>query len=388
MKLTKLVYMQIFKSVFILMQSLLFLAACDTSLTKEIDFNPDFTPRLSVNAYLDGGNGYFVIRIMESFSLAERTSLQEIEIIRNGEIRLFKDGEIIRTIPGPIDMSRKIDNYGFGWKWGQNGYHTILTGIDIFPGSIYRLEVDIEGFPMAVAASVMPEAPVFTASIDTSVQVVRKKVKEVSSAGYYLYNFGGFEYGEYPERYWPLSVLVNIHDNTFYKALDVFKMQFFYVKNTPFASNSRTWGLGASDALMFLADGMDYRLLETENFDLYLFSLLTAKDIFFSDALRIFYTAVDESIHKTGYNIHYEDDPDIEKITVHNLLFFRVRNITPATYKYNNSMSLQYEGGSVLMEPEIVVGNIEGGYGGFSVHNTTTLQILEWETYEYRKKEK
>jgi len=388
MKLSNSKYVKILKSVFIIAPSLLFLAACDFTMIKDLVIFPDFTRKLSVTAYIDSEIGCFDIRIMESIGIAATPRVEEIEIIRNGEIRLYKDGEIMRTISGPFDMSRKILAFGDQWKWGQNGCQKFLSGIDIFPGSFYRLEVEIEGFPMAVATSVMPEAPVVSASIDTSVQMVKKNIKEVYSAGFYLYNFRGFEYDNYPERYWPLSVRVNVRDRNFYTTLDIFMTEYHFVNNTFLGGSTRNWGIGASDASIFLADGMNQGLMNNENVDLYLFSLLTAKDIFFSDALRTFYTAVDESIHKTNDdNSHYEDNPDFEKVVVNHSLILRVRNITPATYNYYNSLRLQLESSNILSEPAIVVGNIEGGYGSFAVYNTVSIPLLEWETYFYRKKE-
>ena len=160
--------------------------ACD--LTKELDIDfPSLPPKLSVTAILNGGSGVFEIRLMEITSIAEKYEFTK-DNIRNGEIRLYEDGELIFTLPGPFDMSKKITSQGDGWKWGKNGYYYVTGGMDTRAGSDYRLEVDVEGYPMAVAASVMPTAPVVSANMDTSVQVIKKNVVEIGAAGYWISN--------------------------------------------------------------------------------------------------------------------------------------------------------------------------------------------------------
>ena len=83
-------------------------------MKKELDIELiGFQPKLSVTSILNGGSGIFDIRLMEGTSLAERY-YRDIEIICNGEIRLYEDGELILSIPGPFDMSRKITDTGDG----------------------------------------------------------------------------------------------------------------------------------------------------------------------------------------------------------------------------------------------------------------------------------
>jgi len=83
------------------------------------------------------------------------------------------------------------------------------------------------------------------------------------------------------------------------------------------------------------------------------------------------------------------ENPDFEKITTRHLLILRVRNILPAIYRYYQDLTMQNNsrGGLFGEQTATVVGNIENGYGSFAVYNTTSIPLLEWETYEYRKKE-
>jgi len=353
----------------------LFFVACDFTLIKEIDIKfPDRLPGLSVTAILNGNFGVFDIRLID------QSYIRTKEIICDGEIRLFEDGTLILSIPGPFDMSKEITDRGWGWNMGRNGYRWIRGGISTHPGSVYRLEVDVEGYPMAVSSSVMPKAPVVSAKMDTSVQVSKKNVKEISNAGYWLAQMNLIWNENYPDRYWPLSVSVDASDVNNHFALDV-----IYINTDDYRAFSM--GIGSSDVSILLSEGMEGEFLNNEHVDMYLFPMLITKNL--KDVSNNFYVAVvDISDHPTHDNLYLEEDQNLEKIITQHVLILHVRNITPATYQYFRSLSSQFDDTGVFSEqPVNVVSNIEGGYGSFAVYNTTDITLLEWETIEYREKE-
>ena len=368
-----------FRSSILILPFLFLHIGCDFTMVKDLDYDfLTFPPKLSVTAILNGGSGIIDIRLMEGISLAETYWWNSVNI-RNGEIRLYEDDKLIFSISGPFDMSKEITDVFDGWTWGKNGYRYVIDGINTRQGSIYRLEADVEGYPMAVSTSTMPAAPVISASMDTSVQVIKKKVREISAAGYFLSQMN-LSWGPYPEKYWPFSVRVDVPGVNNYFVLDVIKYD---------GMQGKFFGIAGSDASILLEYGVDEFLLTGENVDLYLFSLLMTNDFSFSgkDATRNFFVAVPEISNNQEYDDSYlNDHPDIEKITTHHSLVLRVRNITPATYRYYRSMLLQLKEDRFTEQPTTVVGNIEGGYGSFAVYNTTSIPLLEWETYEYRKK--
>ena len=288
---------------------------------------------------------------------------------------------LILSIPGPFDMSREITDFGDGWRVGRNGFRRVLGGINTRPGSVYRLEVDVEGYPMAVATSVMPVAPVVSASMDTSVQIIRNNVRQIRTAGYWLSNIGNWYWIEnYPDRYWSVSVSVEVPDeNNNHFTLEIYKHERSVIRNWGYS-----WGIGASDVSILLEDGMSSELLGNENVDLYLFPMLMTRN--FRTAPRNFFAAVAEIPNNSSDDdSQFENDPNFEKITTNHLLFLRVRNITPATYRYYRTISLQFADVMLDEQPTIVVGNIEGGFGSFAVYNTTSVPLLEWETFEWRR---
>jgi len=369
---------------FILHSSFFIFFACDVTMEKELDIKTfDFPPKLSVTAILDGGSDVFDIRLVEGISLAEHnkvynnllhvyyesgeppkedimapnTVLYGSENIRNGEIRLYEDGELILSIPGPFNMSRLIieetkaiggklvtfPGFGDGWKWGKNGYRRIINGINTRRESVYRLEADIDGYPLASAASVMPAAPIVSANMDVAVQVVKKKVREIETVLFDFNALGGFNHGKYPDLYWSLSVHIDAPDINNYLALDVITEE--YQDN---ALVKYSWGIGASDVSILLEDGISSEMIGGESADLYLFPILVTKNF----ATCNFFVA-----------------------TTNQPLTLRVRNITPATYRFYQSLSMQYKDDFFTAQPTAVVGNIEGGYGNFAVYNSIDVAL-------------
>ena len=350
--------------------------ACD--MTKELDIDIlSLPPKLSVTAILNGGSGVFEIRLMGITSISETYWLNK-DNVRNGEIRLYEDGKLIFTLPGPFDMSREITSHGYRWKWGKNGYYYVTGGMDTRAGSDYRLEVDVEGYPLAVSSSVMPTAPVVSAIMDTSVQMIKKNVVEIGAAGYWLSNLGTDWYGKYPDKYWPFSVSVDDAGADNYFALDILN----YRRNDNM-NRGTFWGIGGSDATILLELGMDSELLGSKQADLYLFPMLMTNN--FKGGTRNFFAASVEILnHQEFDDSSLVDHPDMEKITTQHSLILRVRSISPAIYRYYRSLSSQLTDDMFTEQPTVVVGNIENGYGSFAVYNTANITLLEWETYEYR----
>jgi len=377
--------MKAVKFLFFVVQSLMVFVACADffSIRKELDIEIlTHPPKLSVNAIFNGETGTLIIRVMEGISLADyNLKYRNKEIIRDGEIHLYENDEIILSISGPFDMSSHITQFWDRGKWGQNGYYYVSPGINTNPGCNYRLEVDVEGYPPAVATSTMPEKPVTWASMDTSVSFIKKNVKEIGVAGYWLDNLGSNWNNNYPDSYWPLSVNIEDPGVDNYYALDIINIE----NNDNDISRITFWGIGGSDVSILLENGMNRELLNNDNTDLYLFNSLITKAS--KGESRKFYVAIDSSMYYPVNNdLYLIDNPDFEKITTIHQLMLRVRKITPETYRYFHSLSLQYTNNMYNEQPASVIGNFEGGFGIFSVFSATYITLLEWETFEYRIK--
>ena len=373
-----------------------------------LDYKPvGYPPKLSVTALLDIENSSMYISLMEWRSLADYADAEtfyyffDYDKNHEGEIRLFEDGKLIRSKQGPFNTFTDASTYTSSiYPVIQNVDYYELSGIDIKPGSIYRLEVELEGYPMATSTAVAPIAPVVSASIDTSMQVTRNNVREVHSMGY-LWELGtawkkfidhsnepGYvwwplEWQEaLPDKYWPVSIRIADPDpdNMNYFALEIWKSEHI-TDGILSETKNYNWGIGTFDASALLAY-MEDMLSGVEANDLFLFSILPTGDLDFSveSNLRTYYAGAVVA-HDADLS-PYRDDPDYRKITTYHTLSLRVTHIPPAVYHYYRSLSLNKDAG-MFSEPINVISNIENGYGIFSILNSTKVTLLEWETYKY-----
>ena len=369
---------------------LLLSVGCNMKKDWDVDFLA-FPPKLSVTAILDSENGLFDISLMEGRSLADYAQLFQInqENIRNGEIRLFEDGILILSIQGPFDMTYYRGNPPlFEYQTRKNGYRHISTGMNLNPGSVYRLEADVEGYPMAASTATVPVAPVISASMDISTLIFKNNVRAIYPLGYGEQDFVWNR--NLPKRYWPVSIQITDPDpDVFnYFALDILKQELTFTGNTLSGATSYNWGIGASDESMLQDIGFEVLLDNREPDDLYLFSLLQTNDVVFSpeNTSRTFYAAVTEILNnQKDDESHFENDPNFEKITTRHSLSLRVTHIPPAVYRFYRSLT--QNGTGWFTEPVPVASNIENGFGVFSALNSARVCLVEWETHEYRKKE-
>ena len=363
--------------------SFLLLLGCTKVKYFDIENAPDFPPRLSVTALLDGENGDFNITIMESRSLAFYGQGFELtrEIIRNGEIHLYEDGVLIHSHSGQFDMS--IDEY----KTQKNGYRHNVSGIDTRTGGEYRLEVDVEGYPKVVSTSVMPPALDVSASLDNSTHVFMSDIKEIRSVGYGLQHFGSSAQHNPWGTFWPVSAYIADPDPN---APNYFVLEIFHRhENNHHVSGNYNRGIGVPDLMILRDVDMDPTAGQMDissSTDLFLFSMLLLGDITFSleNVSRTFYTRALRTVYEQDPSL--DDDPDFEMVTTSHTIYLRAKHITPATYRYYRGIRQQESINLLFSEPVNIVGNFEGGYGIFSVYNTTSIPLLEWEAYEYREK--
>jgi hypothetical protein len=78
-------------------------------------------------------------------------------------------------------------------------------------------------------------------------------------------------------------------------------------------------------------------------------------------------------------NIPLPDEGHYEIYTTRHVLSLRIRHITAETFKYYRALALQSNGMGFFSEPVNIAGNIENGYGIFSVYNTNDLLLLDYE---------
>jgi hypothetical protein len=373
----------------------LLFAACDGMKT-ELDITSiTFPPKLSVTAILDHGTGTFTIALMEGRALADyaKPFPNNMEIVRNGEIRLYEDDALLWNRYGPFDMSI-IDGTFNPWDgtWDQkpqNGYHHIEHGIVTRVGSEYRLEVEVEGYETAVSASVMPAAPDVSISVNADEEAIRdfRNVHHISSLN--VYGWGSDQY--YDGGYCPFSVHFSETDANVrkYYVLEIHNHTDAYYDDVFKETTVERSAVGVSE-LSKLQDNPDVEafelLMDTEPAGLYRFAMLFQSNLTFSNGSN----ALNFYADNNGRGNHCEDDqhyagiPHFAKFSFKRALTLRVICITPETFRYYRSLTLQSMGMDFFSEPVTITGNIENGYGGFSVYNSVSIPLMEYEGCYYR----
>ena len=372
---------------------ILFFSSCD--MKTELDVTSiAFPPKLSVTAILDGGNGSFSITFTEGRALADyaKPFPDNREIIRNGEIRLYEDGILIWSKQGTFDMSvRSIVDY-----WGEilelpsiNGYCYIEHGMATRAGSTYRLEIEVEGYETAAATAIMPDAPLVTASADISSTVMKDKINNIRSLNEHTaWN------ARYTNSYWPVTVQFTDPnpDERKYFALDICKKTDDCHEGVHLLTVDDRHPIGAAE-LSKLQDNPEVEaeemLMDTDAADLYYFMLLLQSNVTFSRGNNIlnYYMGDERPPYDCSDAILSDPIPDWIWVTSHEKYSLRVKRITSETFRYYRSLTLQNAGMGFFTEPVTVVGNIEKGYGCFSVINSVIIPLLEYETCYYRAEE-
>jgi len=123
--------------------------------------------------------------------------------------------------------------------------------------------------------------------------------------------------------------------------------------------------------------------LGTEPTDLYNFNMLIQSNLTFSKGKNSLNIYAQYYVRYFDNNQYLEGNPDVARITLYDRFSLRVKQITAETFRYYRSVALQTSGVGFFTEPVNIVGNIENGYGGFSVCNSVNFPMLEFESCYY-----
>jgi len=367
---------------------IIFLVSCD-GFEKDLDGDfARFPPKLAVTAILDrngeSGESAFSITICEGRSLADYREGIAInrQIKAPGSITLLEDDVEIFTESGEFDMS--IEGYN---SWGdqerQYGYKYDRSGFVTHAGRTYRLVVEVEGYAMVTSASTMPDLPAITASADTNALVSKGCVADI----YSLNPSSGSSWG------------CRYSDNTDYCTVTLSLDARSSVNNYYAVEMSRTqqdWmdGVYVAD-LNHFHDNPDVEAFNGMNGmfdeigggsgsnsnsipDMYRFFLLLMNDNNFSrehSSLNVY------SPFQPSGNPNMNLTPGQVFVISRYVLNMRIRHITTATFNYYRSLAMQNTGMGFFSEPVNIAGNIENGYGVFSVYNSKEVSLLDYDVY-------
>ena len=361
----------------------------------------DSVPKLAVSSILDTDSGRFTLSIFEALSLSHYKDWKPISrtVIRDGEIRLFEDDNLILQLDGPFDLSsnRQYPEDPSVNDFHPNGYHYKKTGVSAVAGRTYRLEAEIDGYEMVTATTIMPDAPVIGEIKTDTVNIVHKD----NIASFYSLGYG---YGSSWSNNFIITD-VSLTDNSTSPDYYVIQQRIYTnIKSivgeviNPYWINDisvSTVNTGISNPLL-VQDNPDYESQmgdifgESESYDLYLFDLFVMSDFTFANS------NIDLKLH-AGYNdffgygnqvrlSDYNLETDGAEVTRSCRFDVMIKHISPETYKHYQSMALQLTGVDFFTEPVNIVSNVKNGYGCFSACNSHVTS-MEYECYSYPDKQ-
>ena len=356
---------------------ILFLSSCD-GLEKEIDIDfAKFPPKLSVTAILDrngeNGESVFSITVCEGRALADYRDGLDInrQIIAPGRITLFENDTEIFTESGEFDMS--IEGYGrFGPQQTKYGYQYERSGFTTHAGRTYRLEVEVAGYAMVTSASAMPDLPAITATADTNALITKGCVADI----YSLQPFSGGSWGcRGSDNTDYCTVTLNLDARS--SANNHYAVEMFqdwangvYVADlNHFHDNPDVEAFNGMNGIFDEIGGSSGKTIP----DMYCFPLLLMNDNNFSREHSLLH--VYSPFQPSG------NPPGQDFVILRYVLNMRIRHLTAATYTYYRSLAMQNIGMGFFSEPVNVAGNIENGYGVFSVYNSKEVVLLDYEVY-------
>lgn len=355
------------------------LSGCD-DMRKRIDVDlADFPPKIAVSAWLDTDMGTFSMRLYEGFSLVSYNRYQShTQIIKNGSVQLYRDGQLVWSLAGRFDLSVYTMEYG---EYGDIHRDITVTGLPVDAGSVYRLEIEMDGYQKAVATAVMPDPPeVSDATIDLDTYEKKNSVN--------LVTVGYLDGGSYFH-----PVTCTLSDNSSeqdYYTLQIFRRQSSTAPDDyPDTEVKTDIGVGNS---AIIQDNPDVEVQgsffdDTKTYDLYCFDVLLLSDLTFSGKsaeLELFTTA--DLQNRVGQNQKITDyNPAIHgrEVVINNQWEIKVGHITSEMFRHYRSLLLQEKGLGFFSEPVLIVSNVENGYGCFSLQNSRRIVLKEYKTYVY-----
>ena len=400
-----------FLQILTILLAITFFASCD-GFEKDIDVDlANFPPKLAVTAILDrygeNGESAFSITISEGRALSDYKEGVPInrQIIRQGRITLFENDVEIFTHSGEFDMS--IEGYG-GWdsQRTKNGYKYEQSDFVTHAGRTYRLEVEVDEYTMVTSTSTMPEQPAITATADTMSLVSVGCVADI----YSLNPFSGGSSGCYGGDYYFDFVTVKLNldarssvanhytvemfSYTFKEDDDVYDFIGGFAEGGVCISDLNNFpdnpDIEAYNAMNGILDEIS-RGSNSSTPDMYRFLLFPMNDNNFSrdNSLNLYRSFQSSFIPFDLPSISIPEDiesPELvfELQTMRYELIMRIRHISTATFNYYRSLAMQNTGMGFFSEPVNIAGNIENGYGVFSVYNSKEIRLLDYDVYMWQ----
>lgn len=374
------------------------ISGCEKLLTRTIEVNvPSEARKVSVTAILScyGDTGSLSLAIRQRVSLNEyerRDQFYGTEDFRRGTVSIYQGEQVI---------FQKTDLYDIA-----KNEPLMFYGLPLHENLEYRLEVNIEGFEIATAKTVMPSAPpkIDKASITRRDLNLNNCYYHDGHRPYTLYG-GEIEYftincllppsnAEQPQYYaFIASDLFTKTQHGFYTDEETSEqVEFFRTKKDESIKDESITHTGLFSQF-YIFDSPYYDLMVSlmdvgDPYDAFFFKdlVLDNEKLKGESQLEIlvehFALWENNATHERNENRLLEKDA-MEYIDSDSLVF-ESRRISEETYRHALSLEKQYGANMLFDEPYFIYSNIENGIGIFSAQNVERVVLKVERRYSYR----
>ncbi len=325
-----------------------FFAVSCNDMRKEIEVDmQDAAPKLVVSAMMQ--DSAFTITVSSSIPFTSKVT--EVKKLKNLKTKLYEDGILLCEI---TEYTEKEPMY----ETTRPALTATSNGIEIKPRSTYRLEVSADDFTPVASIVVAPDIPLVTqCEIDTNT-IIQKNPDNTWSSNYTVIGDGS---------YFPFTI--ELTDNPAQKNyywIEVKGLNTDYpgaeVMNTIATTNYSL----IQDNPDFEATGGSADIFNASNVTTYAFSKLILTNQTFKGEKK----TLNLLLNKYYYELFSRG------ITSGQLVAY-VRQMNAELFKYYRGLVLQDASFDTFTEPVSVPGNIQNGYGCFSVCPAYSKILLE-----------
>lgn len=373
------------KKVFGVLAILFFVISCSDFTKKEIDIDTsDKTPKIVVSAILE--NDLFCIYL--SLSTPIKTNGEQFSrVVKDAVVRLYEEDDLL------FEATERDESFQHSYYDPEYAYlypYAMQENIKVIPGKSYRLEIFLEGYPPVTSTVVAPEEPlVENLSLNISPLVER----EYERTGY-AENFG-ISYHAGCNTYFQMNLTLNDNsEQKDYYLIEVFETSLSDASiaelHMGFMGTQRQ-AVATTDRILIQdnPEVISNQWMSDPGINTFTFGQLILSDLSFQGKSK------DLNLLVSTCNLSYKDDfcEYLEKIGHYDpsriirktyRLLAIVKHICPESYDFYRTIASQSEDDDLgfLSEPAIIISNIEGGYGCFSVSSSKQVTLLTYEVCE------
>ena len=365
--------------------SLCLMFSCADFLKKEIEVEGiDENPKLVVSATLE--DNLFCIYLGLSTPIVTQQTYHSSEVVKNAVVKLYEEDELLLEITEQDEYPQPHYDPNYLYLFP----YTLREDIRVTPGKSYRLEVTLEGYPPVTSTVIAPQEPeienayiVTTPFVDKVFDLVERDYNRIAFAENLQMNYN---YNQCSSFFQLNMTLTDDPSKKNYYLIEVFETALPDAKIYDLQMSQRQ--LIATTDRILIQDNPEVvanQWLNEPEKNTFAFGQMTLSDISFQGKKQGLNLLISECglnykdnycdyFERNGYNPAWFYRTEYRLVAV-------VKHICRESYDFYRTLISQSGEDDLgfLSEPAIIISNIEGGYGCFSVASTKQITLLNYD---------